>query len=80
MKLVFFDEFVPGVLRGWEVVDISPALGDLRVEDAQQTLQNIIENFEQLKPGLDVALESGEGKNLDQVRLRQPVPRPRKVL
>ena len=46
MKLVFFDEFVPGVLRGGEVVDISPALGDLRVEDGQQTLQNIIENFE----------------------------------
>ena len=80
MKLVFFDEFVPGVLRGGEVVDISPALGDLRVEDGQQTLQNIIENFEQLKPGLDVALESGEGKNLSDVRLRQPVPRPRKVL
>jgi|TARA_B100001750_G_scaffold245830_1_gene266445 2-keto-4-pentenoate hydratase/2-oxohepta-3-ene-1,7-dioic acid hydratase in catechol pathway len=80
MKLVFFDEFVPGVLRGGEVVDISPALGDLRVEDGQQTLQNIIENFEQLKPGLDVALESGEGKNLSEVRLRQPVPRPRKVL
>ena len=80
MKLVFFDNFVPGVLREGEVVDISSVLGDLKVEDAQQTLQNIIENFEQLKPGLDVALDKGKGKDLGTVRLRQPVPRPSKIL
>ncbi|MFL2640380.1 MAG: fumarylacetoacetate hydrolase family protein [Dehalococcoidia bacterium] len=80
MKLVFFDDFVPGVLREGEVVDISSVLGDLKVEDAQQTLQNIIENFEQLKPGLDVALDKGKGKDLGTVRLRQPVPRPSKIL
>jgi len=80
MKLVFFDEFVPGLLKGDKVVNITEPLGGLKSTNGQETLQNIMDNFDSLKSELDSYAKKNEGSPLSEVRLRQPVPKPQKIL
>jgi 2-keto-4-pentenoate hydratase/2-oxohepta-3-ene-1,7-dioic acid hydratase in catechol pathway len=80
MKLVFYDDFAPGLLRGDQVIDISHAVSRVGGHNPQEVLQNIIEGFNTLRPELIRLAASGSGKPVSSVRLRQPIPRPRKVL
>lgn len=80
MKFVFFNEFTPGLLKDDQVVDINSVVGRVGGHDPQEVLQNIITNFDSLRPNLEDALASGPTTPLSSVRLRQPIPRPRKIL
>lgn len=60
------------------VVDISSAV--TKGHSPQQTMQNIIDDFDTLRPALDRLSASGDAVSLDKVRLRPPLPRPGKIL
>ena len=49
MKLVLFNDFVPGVIVGDTVVDISEAVADDPHIDEQTWMNGINENFDSLK-------------------------------
>lgn len=80
MKIVFFDDFTPGLLKDDQVVDVSSVVSRVGGGNPQEVLQNLITNFDSLRPDLEQALATEPTKPLDSVRLRQPIPRPRKVL
>jgi 2-keto-4-pentenoate hydratase/2-oxohepta-3-ene-1,7-dioic acid hydratase in catechol pathway len=80
MKLGFYDDFRPCLLKQDGVVDISRAVRSLQGGSPQLLLENIIANFSFLRPKLERLEERERVIPLGEVRLRQPVPRPGKIL
>lgn len=80
MKIGFFNDFRPCVLKENGVVDISREVRNLQGGSPQLLLENIIVNFQFLRPKLERLEERGRVIPLEEVRLRPPVPRPGKVL
>ena len=88
MKLVLFDDspgpppgrYLPGILRGDEVVNIEQAVGYLAADSPQQRMQVVIDSFESLRPELERLAAAGSSVPLASVRLRPPLPRPSKIL
>jgi 2-keto-4-pentenoate hydratase/2-oxohepta-3-ene-1,7-dioic acid hydratase in catechol pathway len=70
----------PGVLTDAGVVDISPLLGSMPSHSPQGLMQNVIDSFEALRPGIEALLTAALALPLDAVRLRPPLPRPGKIL
>ena len=80
MKLVLFNDFTPGVLKGDAVVDISDAVSGVPHIDGQTLMSGIIENFDSLRDGIDSAVAASDGVPVDSVRLRAPLPEPRRIV
>ena len=76
MKLVFYDDFKFGALKGDTVVDLTAAVSGIQHTSPQDLLNRVIENFSQHKSGLEAAINSGTGVPLGSVRLRSPLPHP----
>ena len=80
MKLVLFDDYKPGLLKGDGVVDISSAVQRVAGRNGQETMEGIITNLDSLREGLARLLAEGKVTPLSSVRLRAPLPRPSKIL
>ena len=61
MKLLFYDDFKFGALKGDSVVDLSGAVSGIQHTSPQDLLNKVIENFSQHKSGLEAAISSGSG-------------------
>jgi 2-keto-4-pentenoate hydratase/2-oxohepta-3-ene-1,7-dioic acid hydratase in catechol pathway len=80
MRLVTFDDFVPGVVRGEEVVDLTPAIGDIARLPWDERIPALVEDFAKLKPAIEKLAADGRGAPLASVKLRAPNPRPGKFI
>ena len=80
MKLVFFDDFKLGVLKDDTVVDVSGAVSSIEHTSPQDLIGKVIEGFSQHQSALQHAVDSGQGKPLNQVRLRSPLPKPPNII
>lgn len=80
MKIVLFNDFRVGLLRGDEVVDVQEVVRPVAGATAQLTIEGLITNFRDVRDGLRAALEKGAGLPLSSVTLRPPVPRPGKIV
>ena len=76
MKLVFFDDFKLGVIRGDSVVDVSDVVSGIPSVSPQDTLSGLIADFDSYKDALENAAAGNDGTPISQVRLRSPAPRP----
>lgn len=76
MKLVFFDEFKFGAMKGDSVVDLSDLVKDIPAVSPQDTLSGVISNWDSYKSKLEEAVQQRGGKPSSEVRLRSPLPRP----
>jgi 2-keto-4-pentenoate hydratase/2-oxohepta-3-ene-1,7-dioic acid hydratase in catechol pathway len=79
MKLVYFDDFKLGVLKGDAVVDVSATVSDIPHTGPGDLMNGLIERWDSYKPKLEAAAASGAGVPLSGVRLRPPVPGPRTI-
>ena len=80
MKLVFFDDFKLGVVKGDTVVDMSNAVSGIEHSSPQDLIGKLIENFSQYRALLQEAVDSGSGIPLNQVRFRSPLPKPPNII
>jgi len=82
MKIGFYDDFRPCLVKENGVVDISGEVSHLPAGDSPQLLmEKIILHWDGLRPRLEEMWRSAPiTKPLSEVRLRPPVPRPGKVL
>ena len=80
MKIGFYDDFRPCILKGDGVIDLRREVRSLEGGSPQLTLENIIRNFQILRPRFEHLEEEGQAVPLSEVRLRAPVPRPGKVI
>ena len=88
MRLVLYEDLPqipenrvqPGILKGDTVVSIEDAVASLRYSSPQQLMEEVIGNFEDLRPDLERLSVASFGIPLSSVRLRAPLPRPSKIL
>src|SRR5256886_7414788 len=76
MKLLFFDDFKLGVLKGDTVVDVSQAVREIPHTGPHNLISGLIERFADYRAGLEKATVDGKGTPIDKVRIRPPLPRP----
>jgi len=76
MKLLYFDEFRLGVVRGDEVVDVTDAVADVPHTGPHDLIGGLIERFGDYRQRLADAAAQGRGVPLAGVRIRPPLPRP----
>ena len=76
MKLTFFNDYQLGVITEDGVVDISDALSSLSYHTPQELIRMVIEDFDNLRPGIADAAENGTATALDSVNFKAPLPRP----
>jgi len=75
MKLVFFDDFKLGVLKGDTVVDVSHLVREIPHIGPHDLINGLIERFNDYRSTLEKAA-SANGMALATVRIRPPLPRP----
>jgi 2-keto-4-pentenoate hydratase/2-oxohepta-3-ene-1,7-dioic acid hydratase in catechol pathway len=76
VKLLFFDDFKLGVLKGDAVVDVSQVVGDIPHLGPHDLISGLIERFSAYRKRLEEAASRGQGVPLSRVRVRPPLPRP----
>jgi len=80
MKLLFFDDFKLGVLKGDAVVDVSDVVRGIPHTGPPNLLSGLIERFADYKGRLEEAVQRGQGVAVSQVRIRPPVPKPNNIV
>jgi 2-keto-4-pentenoate hydratase/2-oxohepta-3-ene-1,7-dioic acid hydratase in catechol pathway len=78
VKLVLFNEYRPGVLKGDNVIDVSDQVELGR--DGQETMVNIINNWDSLRPKLESKVAQSSGVPVSSVQLRAPLPKPGEIM
>ena len=76
MKIMFFDDFKLGVLKGDAVVDVSQVVRDIPRTGPHNLISGLIERFSDYRAALEKAAASGKGMPLSQVRIQPPLPKP----
>jgi len=79
VRLLFFDDFKFGVLRGDQVVDLSGAVADIPRAHPQDVIRGVIEGWSRYEEVLSRAAEHADGVPLSSVRIRPPLPRPSNI-
>ena len=79
MKLVYFDDFKLGVLKGDTVVDVSAEVKDTPHTGPGDLMNGLIEHWSSYKPRLEAAVARGAGVPVSGVRIRPPTPGPRMI-
>ena len=80
MKLLYFDDFKLGVLKGDNtVVDVSAAVQDIPHVGPGDLMNSLIERFASYRAKIEAAAASGSGVPLGSVRIRPPLPAPRTI-
>jgi 2-keto-4-pentenoate hydratase/2-oxohepta-3-ene-1,7-dioic acid hydratase in catechol pathway len=76
MKILYFDDFKLGVLKGDQVVDVSAVVRDIPHTGPHNLITGLIERFSDYRARLDQAVASGKGVPVASVKIRPPLPKP----
>jgi len=79
MRLLYFDDFKLGVLKGDAVVDVSALVQDVPHTGPGDLINGVIARWDTYRPRLQAAADSGKGVPLASVRIRPPLPKPTNV-
>ncbi|HTD89424.1 MAG TPA: fumarylacetoacetate hydrolase family protein [Burkholderiales bacterium] len=76
MKLMYFNEFRLGVVKGDNVVDVMPVVQTLMHTGPHDLINVLIENFDVWRPKLEEFVAKNAGVPISSVRIRPPLLRP----
>lgn len=79
MKIGFYNDFRPCIVKDDGVIDVSAQVGATEGFSPQAVLEKIIATFDKLRPEFEKAAK-GKVIPFSEAKLRAPVPRPGKVL
>lgn len=79
MKLMYFNEYRLGVVKGDAVVDITDVASTVPHRDTLDLMAGVIENFESLRPQIEAYVAKADTIPLDDVKIRIPLPRVRQI-
>src|SRR6516225_5534176 len=79
MKLLFFDDYKLGVLKGDRVVDVSSVVRDIPHTGPGDLINGLVARFDQYRGRLNDAAASSQGVALSSVRVRPPLPKPTNI-
>lgn len=76
MKLLYFDDFRLGVVKGDTAVDVTTVVQDIPHTGPHDLISGLIARFADYRGRLEEAAAAGDGIPLADVRIRAPLPRP----
>jgi len=76
MKLVYFNDFRLGVLKGDGVVDVTPVVQKIPHTGPGDLMNGLIARFAEYRGPLERAASDGNAVPVAQVKLRPPLPKP----
>ncbi|MFC1953523.1 fumarylacetoacetate hydrolase family protein [Chloroflexota bacterium] len=79
MKLLYFDDFRLGILRGDMVIDVSDVVQNIPHTAPYNLISGLIEHFDEYKDTLQRVSLREEGVKVSQVRIRAPLPKPTNI-
>jgi 2-keto-4-pentenoate hydratase/2-oxohepta-3-ene-1,7-dioic acid hydratase in catechol pathway len=79
MKLLYFDDYKLGILKGETVVDVSGVVRDIPHVGPGDLINGLIERFSDYRRRLEEAAAQGQGTPLASVRVRPPLPKPTNI-
>ena len=80
MKLLFFDDFKLGVLKGDTVFDVSSLVESVPHTGPHDLISGLIAGFGGYRARLEEAVTKSGGAPLSRVRIRPPLPRPTNIV
>jgi 2-keto-4-pentenoate hydratase/2-oxohepta-3-ene-1,7-dioic acid hydratase in catechol pathway len=80
VKILYFDDFKLGVLKGDTVVDVSDVVRDVPHIGPHDLISGVIERWASYKGRLEQAAAQGRGIPLGQVKIRPPLPKPYNIV
>ena len=80
MKLALYNDYQLGVINGDRIASAMSAVEGMIFRRPQDLIEEVIINWEEMRPRIESAIEGQEGVALGSVRLRPPVPRPPKLI
>jgi hypothetical protein len=72
MKLLYFNDYILGVLRGDDVVDVSSVVRDIPHVGPHDLIAGLIARFADYRPRLEEAKARGTGIPVAGLRIRPP--------
>jgi 2-keto-4-pentenoate hydratase/2-oxohepta-3-ene-1,7-dioic acid hydratase in catechol pathway len=79
MKLLFFDDFKLGVVKGDKVIDVSKSVVDIPHSGPHDLINGLIQRFDNYKSSLEKAAAAGKGLPLAAVKIRPPLLKPTSI-
>ena len=79
MKLLFFDNFRLGALRGDMVIDLTDFAQVIPHTDPHTLISKLIESYANYREELQRIIDSSSGVPVSQVTIRPPLPRPANI-
>ena len=76
MKILYFDDFRLGILRGDEVVDVSDQVQDIPHTGPHDLITGLIARLDDYRARIEKAAAEGVGIPVANVRIRPPLPKP----
>jgi 2-keto-4-pentenoate hydratase/2-oxohepta-3-ene-1,7-dioic acid hydratase in catechol pathway len=76
MKLLYFNDYRLGVLKGDRVVDVTTVVQNVPHTGPGNLINGVIERWADLRGPIDKAAASGSGLPVAQVKIRSPLPKP----
>src|SRR2546427_11314317 len=80
MKLLFFDDFKLGVLKGDAVIDVSETVRNIPHTGPHDLISGLIARFADYKERVQEAVDRGRGVPIGQGRIRPPLPKPSNIV
>jgi 2-keto-4-pentenoate hydratase/2-oxohepta-3-ene-1,7-dioic acid hydratase in catechol pathway len=80
VKILFFDDFKLGVVKGDRVVDVSATVGHIPHVGPHDLIAGLISRFAEYRARLEDAVARRTGTPLADVRLRPPLPKPANIV
>ena len=80
MKIVYFNDYRLGLVRGRDVVDVTDVVKDIPRMGPHDLMTRLIERFPQYRDQLKAAQASHAGIPIGSVQLKAPLPKPGKII
>jgi 2-keto-4-pentenoate hydratase/2-oxohepta-3-ene-1,7-dioic acid hydratase in catechol pathway len=80
VKILFFDDYQLGVLKGEAVIDVSHVVSAIPNGGPHDLISRLIERFDDYRAALEKAAAVGDGVPVGKVRIRVPLPRPSTIV
>lgn len=80
MKILCFDNDQVGLLSQEQVIDVTDIVDPASSLVPKDRILHLIARYEELRPALELALNTREGRALEQVTVRPPLPQPKNIV
>ena len=76
MKILYFNDWRLGVLKGNDVVDVTTVVQNVPHTGPGNLIIGVIERWADLRGNIEKAVAAGKGLPYTQVKIRPPLPKP----